>query len=312
MLITAAICSGVAVALLLLAAFTRLNERAAVKATLGAISSAVPEQMSIHLARQREERSFAARVVLPALQNIARRMALLTPPGYLASVKHRMVLAGRQQPADLDRFLSMRVLSIVLLPVALVVTMSLPTSHKSAMLLFLVAALLLALGPEVILNRRVEARQGKIQTQLPNLLDLLTIAVEAGLGFEQALSRTVASVPGPLSEEFARMLSETRLGATRKSALEGINERCDVPELRSFLIAIIQAETLGVSIAQILRTQAFEIRTAARQRAQEKAQKAPVKMLFPLVFCIFPSIFVVIIGPAAIQIYDQMIKTHVL
>jgi tight adherence protein C len=312
MLVLAAVCAAMAVGLVVVAAFTKLNERVAVKATLGAIGSHLPEHVSAHLARQREERSFAARVVLPALQSLGRRLALLTPPGYLASARNRMTLAGRQHPEDIDRFLSLRVLSIILVPVALALTMSLPLSRKSALLLFLVVALLLALGPEVILNRKVEARQGKIQTQLPNLLDLLTIAVEAGLGFEQALSRTVASVPGPLSDEFARMLSETRLGATRKSALEGINERCNVPELRSFLIAIIQAETLGVSIAQILRTQAAEIRTAARQRAQEKAQKAPVKMLFPLVFCIFPSIFVVIIGPAAIQIYDQMIKTHVL
>jgi tight adherence protein C len=312
MLIIAAACAAVAVGAIVMAGFSRLNERAAVKATLGALASQLPQHLTEHLARERDDRSFVSRVVVPAVRRAGQRAALLTPPGYVASVRKRLILGGRQQPDDVDRFLSIRVLSIVAVPLLLIVTAALPLSRKSGMLLFMVMALLLVLGPEVVLNRRVEGRQAKIQTQLPNLLDLLTIAVEAGLGFEQALSRTVATVPGPLSDEFSRMLSETRLGATRRSALEGVNERCDVPELRSFLVAIIQAETLGVSIAQILRTQAGEIRTAARQRAQEKAQKAPVKMLFPLVFCIFPSIFVVIIGPATIQIYDTMIKTHVL
>jgi tight adherence protein C len=302
---------ALAVGLLLIGAFTRLTDRSAVNATLGVAASQVRHRSGDHSAGERVGRSFFARVVIPNVQTAGRRLTLLTPPGYAASVRKRLVLAGRQNPDALDRFLSGRVLSVVLVPVLLLVAMSMPIAHKKAFLLFLVMALLLVLGPEVVLNRQVEARQGQIQKQLPNLLDLLTIAVEAGLGFEQALSRTVAAVPGPLSEEFGRMLSETRLGSTRRAALEGINERCDVPELRSFLVAIIQAETLGISIAQILKAQAVEIRTAARQRAQEKAQKAPVKMLFPLVFCIFPSIFVVILGPAAIQIYDQLIKTKV-
>jgi tight adherence protein C len=228
------------------------------------------------------------------------------------SVRRRLTIAGRGRAIDTNKFLAGRVATIAFIPVAfiLVELAHLPKLYR--LLAFMVAILLLVLGPEAHLNRAAEERQNKMLKDLPALVDLLMISVEAGLGFDQALVRAVASVPGPLSEEFGRFLGEVRMGADRVERLEAIDARTDLPELRSFLMALIQAETFGVSIGGILKSQAIDIRIAHRQHIQELAQKAPVKMLFPLVFCVLPALFIVVIGPAGIQIYDEIIKHRVL
>ena len=308
LLIIAAVLIAVVVAMLAGAVAMRVNERIEIRSSMNVVAARTITPIAL-VATEQDQRSLGERAFQPLLRQAIRLGGLLTPPGYVASAQKRLTLAGRPGRAELDRFLAGRVITIVLLPVLLAAVIALPLSSKSATLLFIFFGVLLVLGPEAILNRKVSARQEAIQRQLPDLLDLLTISVEAGLGFEQALSRTVVTVPGPLSAEFARMLQETRLGMSRREAMEGIAERTNVPELRSFLIALTQAETLGVSIMRILRAQSVEIRTAQRQHAQEKAQKAPVKMMFPLVFCIMPSLFVVVIGPAVIQIYDTLIKS---
>ena len=311
MLIIAAVATTVVVGLLLTAAGMRLSDRAEVRSTMGVVSSQTLTPLSV-VASEQDVRSFFERALAPVLRKTVDLGRSFTPPGYVKNVQRRLTLAGRSHRVDLDRFLAGRLVTVAAIPVMLGLVVLLPVASRTRFILFLFAGVLLALGPEAILNRRVQARQDAIRIQLPDILDLLTISAEAGLGFEQALSRTVVTVPGALSDEFARMLQETRLGMSRREALEGIAERTDVAELRAFLVALNQAETLGISIVHILRSQSGEARLAQRMRAQEKAQKAPVKMMFPLVFCIFPSLFIVIVGPAVIQVYEQVIKPGIL
>jgi tight adherence protein C len=173
--------------------------------------------------------------------------------------------------------------------------------------LFILPIALGFLGPNAWLKRKIDERAHTMLRALPDILDLLVISVEAGLGFDSALSRVVATVPGPLSEEFFRMLQETRVGVSRRDAMRHLMDRTDIDELRSFILAMIQAEAFGVTIARVLRVQADEMRVKRRQKAQEKAFAAPVKLVFPLVFCIFPALFIVLLGPAAIQIGDAFV-----
>lgn len=303
--VTTLTCAGVF--LLVVASGTRVSDRVAVRSALRTATEAVPA-VSGKPVDAEDQGSFLERVIVPLLDRTGRTVVRFTPTGYVAKARRRLVLAGKPQPEEFDRFMAMRVVTLALIPVLLILVALLPLGKGASFLAFLVPSIFLGLGPEAKLNRRVEARQEEIRRQLTDLSDLLTISVEAGLGFEQALSRTVVSMPGPLSDEFTRMLGETRVGASRRDAFERVGERTDVEELRSFLRALIQAETFGISIVQILRAQSEEMRVARRQHAQERAQKAPVKMLFPLVFCILPALFVVVVGPAAIEIYRTIVK----
>jgi tight adherence protein C len=249
-------------------------------------------------------RDRAVAPVFGALTSVGRRF---TPVGYVDNIRKKFVYAGEASQDAIDRFLAVRVITIAAIPVIFILFFVWNPFGLEGMMqlaafgLFAFAALA---GPDAMLNRRVEERQLQLQRQLPDILDLLTISVEAGLGFEQALDRTIAAVPGPLSEEFARMLGEVRAGATRADAMRSMEQRTNTPEVRSFVLAILQADTFGVSIGRVLRAQADEMRIKRRQLAQERAQKAPVKMLIPMVFCIFPALFVVVLGPAIINIRD--------
>jgi tight adherence protein C len=162
------------------------------------------------------------------------------------------------------------------------------------------------LGPELWLSRRIKARQKAVLLAVPDTLDLLTISVRAGLSFDGALAKVVEKTHGPLADEFRRALAEIRVGKTRRDALRDVTGRTDVTALTNFIGAIIQAEQLGVSISKVLQVQSEQLRIERRQRAEEMAAKAPIKMLFPLVGCIFPSMFIVILGPAVILIALNM------
>jgi tight adherence protein C len=242
------------------------------------------------------------RVVAPLLDGLTGVATRFTPKGYGEKVAQKLVHAGNPANLNVDKILVLKLVGLVSvvfwLPVILMLGFSGPMLLVGVGVLWGVSFMY----PDVLLNRKIEDRQKEISRKLPDILDLLVISVEAGLGFEQALDRTCTAVPGALSEEFRRMLHEIRIGSTRADALRAMADRSDVPELRGFILAMLQADTFGVSISRLLRAQADEMRIKRRLMAQEKAQKAPVKMLFPLVFCIFPSIFVVILGPAMINI----------
>jgi tight adherence protein C len=245
-----------------------------------------------------------ARVFAPvsrAITDFARR---ITPIGYTENVKRKIVLAGNPPGYEVDRFLIGKVLGLGsgILWIALAVTF-LGGSPLFAILCVGFAWAGCFFGPDIVLDSHITKRRQEIERRLPDTLDLLVISVEAGLGFEQALERTATAVPGPLSEEARRMLQETRMGASRADALRALDERTQVDDLRTFIMAMLQADAFGVSVARILRSQADEIRIRRRQVAQEASQKAPIKMLFPLAVCIFPGVFVIVLLPAVIQIF---------
>jgi tight adherence protein C len=242
---------------------------------------------------------------MDGLTKVGRRF---TPVGYVDNIRRKFVWAGLGSADDVDRFLAIRVVTAGLVVPMLFVMLVMNPLGMDGMMNLVITALLaavLVMGPDAWLSRKVAERHLELQQKLPDVLDLLTISVEAGLGFEQALDRTIAAVPGALSDEFARMLGETRAGASRADAMRSMEERTNVPEVRSFVLAILQADTFGVSIGRVLRAQSEEMRIKRRQLAQEKAQKAPVKMLIPMVFCVFPALFVVVIGPAIINIREN-------
>jgi tight adherence protein C len=243
------------------------------------------------------------RAVAPIFRAIVAMGKRYIPSGQAENARRKLTLSGNPSTDAADRFIALRVVLFALIPVWFILAFYvLPVTGNVPLAVFVLLTLASVLGPDSILNRKVAERQHAIQVKLPDILDLLVISVEAGLGFEQALDRTINSVPGPLSDEFVRMLNEVRAGSSRADALRALDTRTDTPEVRSFVLAILQADTFGVSIGRVLRAQADEMRVRRRQLAQEKAQKAPVKMLIPMVFCIFPALFVVVIGPAIINI----------
>ena len=287
----------VAVALGVWAVLTDAEEKATVKASLRSLD----EYEAPDLRTQELQAPIVQRIFKPVGDSLVAVGRRLMPGGYMEGVRKRLIIAGKPSPEDLDRFRAVRVLSAAAIPATLVIALILPATTRDKVLIFLFLGAAFLLGPDAVLNRQMEERRQAMRVRLPDVIDMLTISVEAGLGFDQALERTVAAVPGPLTDEFTRMLGEMRAGAGRADAMRALDARTDVPELRSFILALIQAETFGVSIGRILRGQSEEMRIKRRQQAQEEALKAPVKMLFPMILCVFPGIFVVLLGPSALN-----------
>jgi tight adherence protein C len=231
------------------------------------------------------------------LSGLGRR---LSPSGAAASLQRRLDLAGNPPRWSADRVLAAKGLGLLVLATFGVIY----GVHRPAAA---VAYAILggALGfflPDLLLYNAGAKRQARMQQDLPDALDMLTVCVEAGLGFDAAISKVALNTQGPLAAEFARALQEMQIGKSRTEALRAMGARTTVPELRAFTSALVQASELGIATAAVLREQAKEMRTRRRQRAEEKAQKVPVKILFPLVACLFPSLFVIILGPGIITI----------
>lgn len=249
---------------------------------------------------------FADRVADPVVRALSRLGWRFSPTGRVEGIRMMLRRAGRPE-SDTDRYLAMRVLAALASPLVAYATWAL-TSSLGGLLRLACTGLAVAactILPSRKLRREVEAREAAVLRQLPDIMDLLVICMEAGLGFTSAVSRTIANVEGEMSDEFALALSEMRVGATRSDALAGLAERVQIAGVRSLVGAIRQADQFGVSVSTVLRDQSDDLRIARRLAAQEKAQKAPVKMLIPMVFCIFPPMFAVVLGPAALGLANS-------
>lgn len=251
----------------------------------------------------------AQRTVGPVVIRLGNFLKRFTPTGYLDKKQRKLMLAGFPANLDAPAFIVIKFLTTAVGILGAFFLVDYGSDGLQRVVLFALPIVLGFFGPDAWLERKVDERRQAMLRALPDILDLLVISVEAGLGFDSALARVVATVPGPLSEEFFRMLQETRVGVSRRDAMRHLMDRTDLDELRSFLLAMIQAEAFGVTIARVLRVQADEMRVKRRQRAQEKAFAAPVKLVFPLVFCIFPALFIVLLGPAALQIAEAFAST---
>jgi tight adherence protein C len=246
---------------------------------------------------------FTDRVASPALGLLARLGHRFSPAGRVEEMRIMLRRAGRPD-VDTDRYLAIRVLSILAAPFVAYAAWTFAAGFGGLLRLACTAVgvACCTVLPSRRLRAQVEKREASILRELPDIMDLLVICMEAGLGFTAAVSRAVAHIEGELSDEFAMVLAEMRVGSSRSDALLGLAERVQIPELRSFVTAIRQADQFGVAVSTVLRDQAEDMRISRRQAAQEKAMKAPVKMLIPMVFCIFPPMFIIVISPAALSI----------
>lgn len=244
---------------------------------------------------------FGERALLPLIRALSRLISRRTPQRNVEEMRLKLELAGNPNNWSVSDFLGLRGLAGVI--TAALLTFVAVVLHMDPAL----TLLLLGIGgfvgfylPLFWLNRTIRQRQTRVTRQLPDAMDLLTISVESGLGFDAAMGKVADKWDNDLSQAFSRTLSEIRVGKLRRDALRDMAQRIQVPDFTNFIAAIIQADQLGVSIAKVLRIQAEQMRIKRRQRAEELANQAPIKMLLPLTFLIFPSIFIVLLGPAVL------------
>lgn len=249
--------------------------------------------------------TFQERVLLPLMKRLADITTRFTPQKQLESTRRQLELAG--QTTDPKQFFLMRILMTIGFGVGTLIVsfLVLKKPFSDAITYTAIGTILGYYFPVMSLRSKIRKRQENIIKALPDALDLLVICVEAGLGFDAAMGKVYEKWDNELALAFGRVLREIQLGKVRRVALKDMSDRMDVPDVNSFTAAIIQADQLGVPMSKILRVQSDQMRTKRRQRAQEKAQQAPVKMMIPMVLLIFPSIWIVLLGPAILQVMNS-------
>ena len=268
-------------------------------------SLAVLEAMSTAPSELTEEldRPFAERVLAPLQARSLGVGKRLTGRDAAERIRHKLDLAGNPQGWDADRVIAMKVIGAVVgLLIGFLVTALLDAGLSMTVLGTASGVVIGFFAPNLYLYQVGYDRANRMQRELPDAIDLMTISVESGLGFDAAVQQVATNTDGPLADEFARVLREMQIGSSRSDYLRKLAERTTVPEVNTFVSAMVQADSFGIPIAQVLRVQSSEIRVKRRQRAEEKAQQVPVKITIPLIFTILPCLFVAVMGPAAISI----------
>ncbi len=250
---------------------------------------------------------FRERVVTPVVQRLAAATLRLNPKATIESISTRLLAAGLSTRVTATQFLALKS-GIGGGAIFVLVLFGLATSPLAGILLAPLAGGFGFLFPDVFLTLRIRSRREAVRAQLPDALDLLAVSVEAGLGFDGAVTKLTEHMEGPLVDEFALTLGEIRIGESRHDALKKLTERVPTPEIAAFVRSVIQADQLGISLGRILRVQAADSRLRRQAAAEEKAMKAPIKMLFPTVIFIFPAMFLVILGPAFLNLMHYLGK----
>ncbi len=260
--------------------------------------------------QQELDPGFRRRVLEPFLGRLTGLGRRLTPADNAIRLRQKLDAAGNPRGWTADRVTALKAGGFVtgLLPALLVCTV-LGLSLMPTLVVTVLLSLAGYFAPNMWLHQKAYERKELTQTALPDALDLLTISVEAGLGFDAALAHVAKNTEGPLAQEFARVLQEMQLGAGRSEAMRALGDRSTLPELKGFVTSMVQADAFGIPVGRVLRVQASEMRTKRRQRAEEKAQKVPVKILFPLIFCILPTLFISVMGPGVITMLDAFSGT---
>ncbi|HEX7834336.1 MAG TPA: type II secretion system F family protein [Pseudolysinimonas sp.] len=240
---------------------------------------------------------------LGRVRTLAGGIAASAPRGYVAWLERQIIYAGKTGHWTVGRIFLIKAI-LIAVGVTLVILAILARTQPIVVGLSVVFLVLLIIGPEVVVNSRADDRQKAMQLALPDTLDQMTIAVEAGLGFDAAMAKAATNGIGPLSEELVRTLQDMSIGRSRQDAYRALEARTKIDDLRRFIRAIVQADSYGIAIADVLRVQASEMRVKRRQRAEAQAMKVPIKIVFPLVFCILPVLFIVLLTPAVLSIID--------